>query len=161
MSNTIKLIVSLLLPQLAGFIGSLFTRSGIRTWYNMIEKPALNPPSWIFGPVWTTLYLLMGIALFLIWRIEPTSAKQAINIKIAFWIFGIQLFLNALWSMLFFGLESPALALVGIIFLWIFIVLNIFVFYRISSVSGLLLVPYLIWVSFATYLNYSIWVLNS
>lgn len=160
MNNTLKLIISLILPQLAGGIGSLFTGSKISSWYSTIEKPALNPPSWVFAPVWTTLFLLMGAALYLVWKTEPASAREALNIKLALWVFGFQLVLNTLWSILFFGLENPGAAFVEIVILWIVILINIFFFARVSTPAAWLLAPYLLWVSFAAYLNYSIWTLN-
>jgi len=154
--NYKRLIISLALPQLAGIIGSVFTVSAIPNWYAGLVKPALNPPSWVFGPAWTTLYLLMGIAAFLIWK----KGLDRKDVKIAFGIFIGQLVLNTLWSIIFFGLHSPGWALVDIIALWLAIVWTIAVFYKISKPAAWLLVPYILWVSFAGYLNYSIWTLN-
>ena len=152
-----KLFASVIICQGAGIIGSLFTAGSVSTWYVTLSKPALNPPSWVFGPVWGTLYLLMGISLFLVWKngFKKKHERTARN------VFIIQLVLNSLWSISFFGLENPGLALVNIIVLWIAILAIIIYFYRISKPAALLLIPYLLWVSFATYLNYSIWVLNS
>ncbi len=167
--HPIKLFVSLLLPQLAGGIGALFTSSRIPTWYAALEKPALNPPSWVFGPVWTLLFILMGVAAFLVWRRLPGSGirKQIYkftgmhnHITMALALFLFQLFLNTLWSILFFGLQSPGLALLEIAALWLAIVATMLSFYRISRVAAYLLIPYLLWVSFASYLNYAIWSLN-
>jgi tryptophan-rich sensory protein len=155
MKKTYKLIISLIVPQLAGGLGSIFTASSVKGWYLTLEKPTLNPPGWVFGPVWTTLFLLMGVALYLIWTKEGAGSK-----KLAFWIFGVQLALNVLWSLIFFGAHRPDLALAEIFVLWLMILANIFVFYRVSKLAGLLLVPYLAWVSFAIYLNYSLWRLN-
>lgn len=155
MNNILKLIVSLVIPQLAGGIGSIFTAKSVGGWYKTLNYPPLNPPGWIFGPVWTILYVLMGISLYLVWTKESVSGK-----KIAFWIFGIQLGLNILWSVLFFGFQRPDLAFLEIIFLWILIAANIWIFYGISKTAGWLLVPYLLWVSFAAYLNYNLWKLN-
>lgn len=152
----IRFIASIIIPQLAGGIGSIFTSSKIPTWYTSIQKPALNPPNWVFGPVWTTLFLLMGVALYIVW----TKGLQGKNIKTAIWIFGSQLVLNTFWSIAFFNFQSPLLAFAVIIPLWILILINIILFYRISKPAGLMLVPYLLWVSFATYLNYAIWQLN-
>lgn len=154
MKNISKLIISLLIPQLVGGIGSIFTVRSVGDWYLTLEKPALNPPSWIFGPVWTGLFFLMGYSLYLIW------IKDAPNKKPAYWIFGAQLFLNALWSALFFGLKNPGLAFLEIWIMWIMIAINIYIFYRFSRLAAWLLAPYLLWVSFAMYLNYSIWRLN-
>lgn len=155
-SNPIKLIISLVICQLAGIIGSLFTMSKIPTWYMTISKPELAPPNWIFGPVWTTLFILMGIALYLVWK-QGTIRK---DVKIALYIFGTQLILNVLWSIIFFGLENPGSAFVEIISLWISILLSIIYFYKINKTAGYLLIPYIAWVSFASYLNFMIWWLN-
>lgn len=150
----VKFIVSILLCQMAGIIGVGFTTSAIPVWYDTLIKPSFNPPAWIFGPVWTMLYFLIGLSLFLMW-INPTKKKQK-----AFIFFFIQLFLNAIWSPVFFGLRSTSMGLIVIIFLWIFIVLTMFHFYKISKISAALLVPYFLWVSFASILNFSIWQLN-
>lgn len=150
------LVVAIVICQLAGAIGSVLTSPAIPGWYAGIVKPSFNPPSWIFGPVWITLYALMGIAAWLVWlrRSEQGSAKQALQ------IFGLQLALNALWSPLFFGLQNPGLAFAEIILLWLAIVATIRAFYSIKPLAAYLLVPYLAWVSFAAFLNYSIWQLN-
>lgn len=154
MKKIYKLIISLLIPQLAGGLGSIFTSSSVGGWYQTLAKSPLNPPGWVFGPVWTTLFLLMGYALYLVWTSEGEKRKQA------FRIFAIQMILNVLWSVLFFGMRSPGLALLEIGILWVAILLNILAFSKVSKVSGYLLWPYLLWVSFASYLNYSIWSLN-
>lgn len=154
--NIYKLIIAIAVSQFAGIIGSLFTMSAIPNWYTTIEKPVLNPPSWIFGPVWVTLYILMGVSAFLVWR-EGWKKKE---VKIALSIFGVQLFLNALWSVIFFGLQSPAWAFLNIVLLWITIVWTMVVFFKISKLATYLLVPYILWVSFASYLNLAIWMLN-
>lgn len=156
MSNTLKLIVSLLLPQIAGGLGAIFTSSKIPGWYSSLIKPSLNPPSWIFGPVWTTLYLLMGVAAFLVWR----KGIYSPGVKTALIIFAVQLLLNAAWSPLFFGAQNIGGALLEIIFMWFAILATILYFYPVSKLAALLLLPYLLWVSFATYLNYSLWRLN-
>ncbi len=155
-NNTFKLIIAIVVSELAGVIGSLFTVSAIPTWYAGLVKPALNPPAWVFGPAWTTLYFLMGVAAFLIWK----NGWERKDVRMALGVFGIQLFLNAIWSIIFFGLQSPALALVDIVLLWLAIVWTMLVFYKISKPAAYLLIPYLLWVSFASYLNYSIWMLN-
>lgn len=154
--DIIKLTISILICQGAGFIGSLFTRPLIPTWYASLEKPLFTPPSWVFSPVWITLFALMGISLFIIWRRGLTEKK----IGVALSIFGAQLFFNILWSALFFGLRSPLAGLIDIAVLWIAIMLTIWYFFKISKVAGTLLVPYLVWVSFAVVLNASIWRLN-
>lgn len=155
MKKAIKLLISILISFLAGAIGSIFTFSSIPTWYAALNKPSFNPPNFLFGPVWTVLYVVMGISLFLIWNSEKKENK-----KIAITIFGIQIFLNALWSIVFFGLKNPLAALFVIAALYIFIILNIVKFYKINKVAGLILIPYLLWVSFASVLNYFIMILN-
>ncbi len=161
-NNFFKLIIAVGISELAGIIGSFFTISAIPTWYAGLMKPALNPPAWVFGPAWTTLYALMGIAAFLIWSsyAKASEGQAKRKIKLALGVFGIQLFLNAIWSIIFFGLHSPGWALVDIVLLWLAIVWTMVVFYKISRPAAYLLVPYLLWVSFASYLNYSIWMLN-
>ena len=154
--DVVKLAISLLICQGAGFIGSLFTRSLIPTWYTALEKPSFTPPPWVFSPVWITLFALMGISLFIIWRRGLTEKK----IGVALGIFGAQLIFNILWSALFFGLRSPLAGLIDIAVLWIAIALTIWYFFKISKIAGALLVPYLLWVSFAVVLNFSIWRLN-
>ncbi len=150
------LFSSIIICQLAGIIGSVFTTSSIPGWYANINKPSFNPPNWVFAPVWTTLFLLMGIALFLIWR----KGLKEKDVKIAFSVFIFHLVLNTLWSILFFGLESPFAAFIEIIFLWAAILISIILFFRISRIAGYLLIPYLLWVSFASVLNFAIWKLN-
>lgn len=153
--NFQKLIISIFAPLLAGFLGSYFTTPNIPTWYAGINKPFFNPPSWIFAPVWTTLYLLMGIAFYLIWNSEKGEEKSK-----AIKLFLIQLILNSLWSIFFFGLQIPWLAFAEIIILWIFIFLTIKSFTQINKNASYLLYPYLAWVSFASILNFSIAILN-
>ena len=156
-NNFPKLVIAITVPETAGIIGLIFTTPAISSgWYATLTKPALNPPVWVFGPVWTTLYALMGIAVFLVWR----AGWERKDVKAALGIFGLQLFLNAIWSVIFFGLHNPGWALVDIAALWLTIVWTIVVFYKISKPAAYLLVPYILWVSFAVYLNYSIWMLN-
>jgi tryptophan-rich sensory protein len=147
---------SIIICQLAGVFGSIFTAPSLPLWYNSINKPSFNPPNWVFAPVWTTLYLLMGISLFLVWR----KGLDKKDIKIAFTVFILQLVLNALWSLLFFGLKSPLTAFIEIILLWITILISIFLFFRISKTAAYLLIPYILWVSFASVLNFYFWRLN-
>ncbi|MBW2996610.1 tryptophan-rich sensory protein [Candidatus Woesearchaeota archaeon] len=149
-----KLLISILIPFIASAIGSLFTASSVSTWYADLVKPSFNPPGWIFGPVWTLLYLLMGIALYLVW-VEKAKDKET-----AYWLFGVQLFFNALWSVLFFGLRNPLLAFIEIIILWISILITIIYFCRINKASAYLMIPYILWVSFAAVLNFSLMILN-
>ena len=162
LNNFVKLIIAVGVCELAGVVGSIFTVSSIPTWYAGLVKPALNPPSWVFGPAWITLYFLMGVAVFLVWSsyAKDTDGQRRRTIKIAFGIFGVQLFLNAIWSIIFFGLKNPGVAFVEIIFLWLAILATIIAFSKISRLAVWLLVPYILWVSFAGYLNYSIWTLN-
>jgi benzodiazapine receptor len=154
MNNKIKVVISIAVCQLAGAIGSVFTYSSVTTWYPTLAKPDFSPPTWIFAPVWITLYFLMGISLYLIWI---NRAKD--NGK-AFILFAIQLMLNVLWSFMFFGLKSPLYGLIDILVLLVAIILTVYVSYKISVVAAILLIPYLVWVSFATILNYNIFLLN-
>ncbi len=154
--KTLKLIISVLICQGVGVIGALFTSPAISTWYSMIQKPSFNPPNWIFAPVWTLLFLLMGISLYLVWN-KGLNYKR---VKVAIFIFFFQLILNTLWSILFFALQSPLLALIEIIILWLAILMTIIIFYRISKVAAYLLLPYILWVSFASVLNFSILIIN-
>ncbi len=155
-NNVSKLAISIAISELAGIIGSVFTMPSVTNWYVGIAKPAFNPPAWVFGPVWTTLFALMGIAAFLVWR----KGLKRRDVKIALSIFIGQLVLNTLWSIIFFGLHSPGGALVEMVFLWLAIAATIIAFARISKPAAWLLLPYILWVSFAAYLNYSIWILN-
>lgn len=151
-----KLIASLIIPLAAGWIGSVFTMPAIDSWYSTLVKPSFNPPDAVFGPVWSILYFLMGVSLYLVWR-EGASVPR---VNFAIGIFGVQIILNTLWSIVFFGMESPGGALLVIGLLWIAILANIFAFARISKMAAYLLVPYLLWVSFAAVLNFEIWILN-
>jgi benzodiazapine receptor len=156
-NDLLKLIVSLITCQLAGFIGSLFTSPAIPTWYASLKKPSFNPPNWVFSPVWITLFVLMGISLFLIWRKTLEDKK----VRIAILFFAVQLVLNVCWSVIFFGLKSPFFAFIEIIFLWIAILLTILKSYKVSKTAGVLLIPYILWVSFAAVLNFFLWNLNT
>jgi translocator protein len=154
--NYWKLITSIVICQLAGFIGSFFTVSSVSTWYLTLNKPIFNPPSWLFGPVWISLYFLMGLSLYLVWNKGLKSRHSKITIS----IFGIQLFLNTLWSIIFFGFKLPLIAFIEIIFLWMAILVIIIYFYKMSKTAAYLLVPYILWVSFAAVLNFFIYYLN-
>jgi benzodiazapine receptor len=154
--DIIKLVVSMVACLAAGAIGSVFTRSAIPTWYATLEKPPFNPPDWVFAPVWTLLYILMGVAAFLVWR----NGVRNRQIRTALIVFLIQLILNALWSVVFFGLESPLYGFIVIVILWAAILVTVLQFFRISRVASVLLWPYLLWVTFAAILNSSIWLLN-
>ena len=179
MKNAAKLIISILICEFAGVVGSFFTAPAIRSWYYFLNKPSFNPPSWLFAPVWTILFLLMGISLYLVWSKDFTAnvsandaQKKAWNpISAKLWsgswreenaalIFILQLVLNILWSVIFFGLKSPILAFFEILMLWFAILYTIVNFYRISKTAAYLLIPYIVWVSFAAILNLSIVLLN-
>ncbi|WP_048129801.1 MULTISPECIES: TspO/MBR family protein [unclassified Methanosarcina] len=154
--NVFRLLVSIILCQFVGAIGAIFTSSSLESWYLLLEKPAFNPPSWVFFPVWTTLYTFMGISLYFVWE----KGLQQKEVKVGLFLFGLQLGLNILWSFLFFGLQSPYYAFLEIVLLWLSILLTAIQFWKISKTASYLLIPYLLWVSFATLLNYQIWVLN-
>ncbi len=147
--NLPLLIFSLGICLGAGVLGSFFTINSIPTWYQTLNKPFFFPPNWIFGPVWTILYILMGYSLYLVW------VKNKVPV-----IFWIQLILNAVWSIIFFGFKNPTLALIDIIALWVTIILTIKVFAKINKLSAYLLYPYLAWVLFASILNLAIVLLN-
>jgi translocator protein len=153
-----KLVGSVLLCEAAGAVGSVYTYDGVRDWYPKLEKPSFTPPGWVFAPVWTVLYAMMGLSLFL-------ASQRRTEQDGGLWeasrvLFGTQLALNTLWSYVFFGRRSPGWALVEILFLWVAIVATTWAFSRISRTAGLLLLPYLLWTSFAVVLNHSIWRLN-
>ncbi len=156
MNNFSKLLISTVGCLAIGFLGSIATTPAIPTWYSTLNKPSFNPPNWIFAPVWTTLYVLMGISLYLIWK---KGFKNKEN-KMAIQVFLIQLGLNLIWSFLFFGFQNPLLAFFEIIILWGAILLTIIKFYKISKISAYLLLPYILWVSFASFLNLFIVILN-
>lgn len=151
-----KLLASILGCELVGILGTIFTTPSIPTWYSSLNKPVFSPPNWIFGPVWTILYLLMGVSFYLILKIGWKQKK----VKDALKFFLAQLALNFVWSPLFFGLKSPLLGLITIIAMWVLIVITMKKFYPLSKVAFYLLIPYLLWVSFATILNASILILN-
>lgn len=156
LNNTFKLVIAIIISELAGIVGSVFTTPSISTWYATLAKSGFNPPAWIFAPVWTTLFALMGIAAFLVWK-KGLGRK---DVRIALGIFLVQLILNTFWSIIFFGLHSPGGALIEIVFLWLAILVTIIAFAKISKPAAWLLVPYIAWVSFAAYLNFMIWTLN-
>ncbi|HSX40151.1 MAG TPA: TspO/MBR family protein [Candidatus Saccharimonadales bacterium] len=150
MNKFSKLFLAILICEGAGFIGAIFTFNSVNTWYITLNKPFFNPPPWIFGPVWTILYLMMGISLYLAWGTKKVSLKW-------FWV---QLVLNSLWSILFFGLKNPTLAFLGIILLFLAIFMTMKSFWKYKRTASWLLVPYLLWVTFASVLNASIVLLN-
>lgn len=151
-AEALKLLGYVLLCMLAGIIGALFTTTGEGSWYSNVVKPSFNPPNWIFGPVWTTLYIMMGISLYLALKNDADRKAKV--------FFGIQLALNTLWTLIFFGLEMPLFAFIEIVILWIFILLTMMSFYRFSKTAAYLLAPYILWVTFASLLTLSIYVLN-
>lgn len=151
-----RLLISILLCEGVGIVGSVFTVSSIPAWYTTLQKPSFSPPNWIFGPVWITLYALMGVALYLVWMKGLKKKENRRSIA----IFVIQLTLNALWSIVFFGGRSILGGMIVIAALWLLIVLTIVTFWKISKTAGLLLLPYLAWVSFAAILNASLSWLN-
>jgi len=152
-----KLIALVILCIFIGSIGSIFTIPSISTWYDSTNKPSFTPPNWLFGPVWIALFTLMGISLYLV--LEKGWKKK--KVKNAVTIFGTQFFFNVLWSILFFGLRQPFYALIEILALWVTIALTIITFYKIDKRAGWILLPYIIWVSIATLLNFYVWILNS
>lgn len=154
--SLVRLIASVAICQGAGVIGALFTSPAIGTWYAGLRKPSLAPPNWVFGPVWTTLYLLMGLSLFIVWNLGLHKS----GVRRSVLLFGVQLVLNVFWSYFFFGLQSPLLGLVDILAMWIMIALTIASFFKVSKTAALMLFPYIAWVSFAAYLNYLLMVLN-
>ncbi len=155
MNNSIKLILSLLFTIGVGSLGSVFTVAEIPNWYASLQKPVFNPPNWIFGPVWTILYTLMGVALYLVWK-KPISKDR----YTALVFFMIQFTLNFFWSIIFFKYHQLGWALVEILMMWVSILLTIIFFWKNSNMAALLLIPYLAWVSFATLLNAAIMQLN-
>ena len=177
--NLLRLVVSIIICELAGVIGSFFTVSQISGWYGALNKPAFNPPAWIFAPVWTTIFILMGVSLYLVWtnkwlpvnKINLKNKKPWNKLSVKFlsgsWkqlniilIFAIQLVLNILWSLIFFGAHSAGVAFFELIMLWFAIIFTIVNFYRVSKLAAWLMLPYILWVSFAGFLNFFIWVLN-
>ena len=153
--NIVKLLISIILPLSIGAIAGIFTAKSIPEWYATLNPPSFNPPNWIFGPVWTTLYLIMGISFFLIWKLESGKERNQ-----AIVIFGVQLLLNFGWSFFFFYFNMIGLALIEILLLWITIVLMLTRFYKLKPLAAYLNIPYLLWVSFATVLNAAYFFLN-
>ncbi|MFH1637881.1 MAG: TspO/MBR family protein [Candidatus Woesearchaeota archaeon] len=154
--KVIEVIFFVLIPLIVGSIGSLFSKSSLKTWYTSLVKPFFNPPNWIFGPVWTFLYILMGVSAYIV----CSKGWKKTKVKIALGVFFFQLLLNMAWSILFFGLQSPLLAFIEIILLWGAILATIILFYRVSKTAAYLLLPYILWVSFAVVLNFSLLILN-
>jgi benzodiazapine receptor len=151
-----KLAASIILPLLVGFVGSIFTKRSVTSWYVTLRKPAITPPSWMFAPVWTALYIMMGIALYLVWR----RGLGAPHTRTAIALFVGQLVLNGMWSLAFFGLRSPALGSAIISILWVVLLMTTIAFFTLSRAAGLLLVPYMLWTSYASVLTFWVHVLN-
>ena len=156
LNDIIKLVVSILACFAAAVIGSLFTFKAIPNWYAGLKKPPYTPPNWAFGPVWTTLYILMGISVFLVWQ----NGLDIYGALLAFTLFWIQLGFNALWSIIFFGMKSKGGGVIIIIVLWLFILATMIASFWVSGWAGTLLIPYIVWVSIASYLNIGVWLLN-
>jgi tryptophan-rich sensory protein len=154
-SHIIKLIISILLPLSVGAIAGMFTSQAVPVWYASLNRPSFSPPNWVFGPVWTSLYILLGISFFLIWK-EKASKERDLAIK----IFSIQMLLNFAWSFLFFYFNLIGVALTEIILLWTSIAAMMYLFYKIKPFAAYLNIPYLLWVSFATILNAGYYFLN-
>jgi len=152
----VGLVVAVLIPLLVGALGSVATSSAIPSWYQRLEKPSWNPPNWLFGPAWTVLYVLMGVASWLVWR---SDRKRGV-VRVGLGLYGFQLALNLLWTVIFFGWRKPGAAFVEIFVLAGAIVATMTMFFRVKPIAGWLLVPYLLWVSFASTLNGAIWQLN-
>lgn len=155
MNKYTKIFFSIWLPLLVGFISSYFTLNSIEKWYLALNKPFFNPPNWIFWPVWTILYIMIWISFYIVWTKWFWVNKN--NVKIVYFI---QLFFNFLWSFSFFYLENPFLWLINIVILWLIIIYNIFLFYKVDKKAWFILLPYLLWVSFASILNLAIYLLN-
>ncbi|MEO0052595.1 MAG: TspO/MBR family protein [candidate division WOR-3 bacterium] len=153
--NLPKLLGSIVLPLIIGFAGSMFTRPSVDSWFATLKKPIFAPPNWLFAPAWTLLYIMMGIAFYLIWQ-----QGYSVQLRLAFAVYALQLILNLLWSLFFFGLHSPLLGFADIVILWIVVLINIILFYRLRRAAGLLLIPYILWLTFASVLNLSIVLLN-
>ncbi|MBC7912683.1 MAG: tryptophan-rich sensory protein [Pyrinomonadaceae bacterium] len=155
LKNIITIVVCIALPLMVGGIAGYATSASIGSWYSTLHKPFFNPPNWLFGPVWTCLYILMGISLYIIWK-SPATATRTKALR----VFLIQLTLNFAWSFIFFYFHETGWALIEIVMMWVSILIMILTFYRINKIAAYLQVPYLLWVSFATVLNASIWYLN-
>ncbi len=152
------LLVAVITCEVVGASGAVFTSMGLESWYPSLAKPTLAPPNWVFGPVWTTLFALLGVAVWLVWRsIDGPNTPAA---RFGLWVFAGHFVINLAWSAVFFGIQSLSGGFAVIVLLWLSIVATMWAFDRVDRRAALLLVPYLVWVSFAGYLNYAIWMLN-
>ncbi|WP_132433758.1 TspO/MBR family protein [Natronoflexus pectinivorans] len=152
----LKLLISIALPLSVGAIAGMFTAQAVPEWYASLNRPWFSPPNWIFGPVWTTIYILMGISFFMVWKQDATRERN-----LAILVFFIQLLLNLAWSFLFFYFKMPGLALIEIILLWLSIIVMFFAFYKVNPLAAYINIPYFLWVSFAIPLNAGFYFLNS
>mgnify|MGYP006293475413 FL=1 len=152
----IGLIVSVALVAAVAAFGGSFTASGIGSWYESLQKPAWTPPNWLFGPAWTTLYLMMAVAAWLVWKPAGLAAARG---PLAAYV--VQILLNGVWSAIFFGLKMPGTAFAEIVVLWLAILVTLVLFWRRSKLAGALLMPYILWVTYAGALNFSVWQLNA
>jgi tryptophan-rich sensory protein len=148
--------ISIAIALAAGGVGGFATASSVTTWYATLNKPAFNPPNAVFGPVWTALYVLMALAAWRVWRAGPAAGRR----RAALWLYAIQLALNLAWSLIFFGLRQPGPAFAEVILLWAAIAATTVLFWRIDRPAGLMMLPYIAWVSFAALLNFAVWRLN-
>ena len=155
LANSTGLVIFLVLCLLVGGIGGSITASSVDTWYKTLQKPVFNPPDWLFAPVWTTLYVMMAVAGWRVWKRVGLSAGRR-----AFLVYALQLFLNLAWSYLFFGLQRIDLALIEIIVLLTVVIINTLMFWRIDRLAGMLYVPYVLWIFYAKLLNFSLLMLN-
>jgi len=153
--NWLLLIGLILLINILGSIGAIWTSTGSGTWFEKLKKPSFNPPNWIFGPVWTLLFTLMGIALYFVITSQNSQVRT-----LAIIFFAIQMVLNMLWTFLFFKMQNPFAAFIEIIILLVAILITAFYFYKTNKISGYLLIPYILWTGFASILNYNLWKMN-
>jgi tryptophan-rich sensory protein len=151
-----RLILSIILIEIIGSLGAIATTPAIPVWYSSLNKPFFTPPSWVFGPVWTSLFFLIGFALYLVWQ----EGLEKRSVRLAVYAFSIQMILNVLWSFLFFGMQNPLLGFIEIIILWFAILITIFKFYKVSRPAAYMMIPYICWVTIATALNLAVWLLN-
>ncbi len=153
MKSSYKLLISLFICLAVGVVAGYFTHDATMNWYPTINRPSWTPPSFVFGPVWMFLYFCMGIALWRVWTKKPRNSW-------AIPLFGVQLFLNFIWSFIFFNFQSPFIAFIDLTLLWVFLLLTIIFFFDVDKIAGILLLPYILWVTFAGFLNFAFWTLN-